>query len=125
MTRAKINIYKSKENKTPLANVYTNSSGYPKNLMPMFEEVFEEAFLNLAETTTLYTINQFNKFCSILINWNGKINIGELGCCESIGNVNEDLGMMKYRLFNSKVRNCDSCGKVKLLTKIHMNQLAE
>jgi hypothetical protein len=66
-----------------------------------------------------------NKFCSILINWNGEINIGELGCCKSIGNVSENLGMMEYRLFNSNIRNCNNCGKVKLLTKIHMNQLGE
>ena len=66
MTRAKINIYKSKEDKTPLANVYTNSSGYPKNLMPMFEEVFEEAFLNLALSKILNLLLYSNSIYNIV-----------------------------------------------------------
>lgn len=80
--------------------------------------------MNITKTINVME-RTLNKFCSILINWNGEINIGELGCCESIGDVSENLGMMEYRLFNSNIRNCNNCGKVKLLTKIHMNQLGE
>lgn len=46
MTRAKINIYTSKNSKTLLATLYSNSSAYPSNLMPLFERAFKEEYLN-------------------------------------------------------------------------------
>lgn len=66
---------------------------------------------------------ELSKFCSSLIDWNGEIKIGELGCCESIGSVYNTIPELEYKLYNSDIRGCNKCDKVKLLYKVHFDQL--
>ena len=77
---------------------------------------------NLAEVNSM--LEQYGKFCSLRIDVNGDIGIGESNECLTIGNVSIDDEYTSFnKLKNINIIDCNKCGLINKLSLAALNAI--